>query len=167
MSSFDTLLASWQAFFAAQLGAGAPLLGLVFVGLSMNLARIIADQVLPRRALIALILLMQQVIVSSIALIPDQGPRAVGIEILAVAATVWVATLWISLPVLRPAATIHRAHSLPTFLLLQAALLPYLAGGAMLLAGMPQALHLVALGMMLSFVKAGIEAWVLLVEINR
>jgi hypothetical protein len=37
----------------------------------------------------------------------------------------------------------------------------------MLLLGAPGALDLVALGMILSFLKAGTDAWVLLVEINR
>ncbi len=37
----------------------------------------------------------------------------------------------------------------------------------MILLGRPGALHAVALGMILSFLKAAVDAWVLLVEINR
>ena len=42
MPGLDAALADWQVFFAGQLGAGATLVGLLFVGLSLNLARILA-----------------------------------------------------------------------------------------------------------------------------
>ena len=60
-----------------------------------------------------------------------------------------------------------RRLALSNRLLLRTAILPYLAGAAMLLIGAPGALHLVALGLVLSFAKAALDAWVLLVEINR
>ena len=37
MDGFDATIDTWQPFFTAQLGAGAALLGLLFVGLSLNL----------------------------------------------------------------------------------------------------------------------------------
>ena len=101
--SFDATLAAWEAFFTAQLGAGAALLGLLFVGLSLNLDRILADPNLPRRAEIGLVLLVLQLIVSSVALMPDQSPTAVGIEILAIAGVAWLLTTGLSVAIVRSA----------------------------------------------------------------
>ena len=46
------------------------------------------------------------------------------------------------------------------------AMLPYITGGVVL-AGLAPALHLIAAGIILCIVKATLNAWVLLVEINR
>jgi len=51
--------------------------------------------------------------------------------------------------------------------LLQVATLPYIAGAVMIVLGMPGALNVVVVGMILSFLKAVLDAWVLLIEINR
>jgi modulator of FtsH protease len=166
LARFDAALASWQGFFSAQLGGAAALLGLLFVGLSINLTRILGDPSLVRRAEISLSLLMLQFVVSSIMLIPDQGPTAVGLETLGVAGLAWVVTAALSRAILRAAPPRGRRLALSN-LLLRAAILPYLAGAAMLLIGAPGALHLVALGLILSFVKAALDAWVLLIESDR
>ncbi len=167
MTPFDTQLAAWQAFFSGQLGAGAALLGLLFVGLSMNLSRILADPALPPRALISLMLLTLQLVVSSVALIPDQSATAVGAEIVAVSGATWIAATALALGILRRQAAAGRRFATMNLALLQITLVPYLVGGAMLLAGAAGALHAVALGLILCFVKAALDAWVLLVEINR
>ena len=78
MDASETILHAWQPFFTAQLGAAATLGGLVFVGLSLNLNKILAYAALPIRAMIALILLLVVLIVSSIVLIPDQKLNAIG-----------------------------------------------------------------------------------------
>ena len=65
--------------------ADTHLLGLLFVGLSLNLARILADRLrpvlLPVRAEIALIVLVPQLVVGSIALVPDQPRAAMAAEV--------------------------------------------------------------------------------------
>jgi hypothetical protein len=83
VGDFDTKLAAWQPSFAGQLGAGATLLGLLFVGLSLNLARSLADRLLPVRAEIALIVLVLQLVDGSVALVPDQPRAAMAAEVLA------------------------------------------------------------------------------------
>lgn len=62
MPPFTPTLAAWQPFFAAQLGAGAALLGLLFVGLSLNLSRILANPPLPLHAEVRLTLLALRII---------------------------------------------------------------------------------------------------------
>ena len=127
---------SWQAFFGAQLGAGATLLGLLFVGLSLNLPRILAYPSLPRRAEIALML---QIAVAALALIPDQPAAAFAGETLAAAGLVWLATTGLNLRLIRDAAPGNSSRAKANLLLLQATVLPYLAGAILLLAGRPGA----------------------------
>ena len=55
----------WENFFIAEVGASAALLGLIFVGVSINLTRIISIPGLPNRALLALIILLTILVVCS------------------------------------------------------------------------------------------------------
>jgi len=52
-------------------------------------------------------------------------------------------------------------------ILLQVATFPYLIGSLMILLENTSGLYLIAVGVVASFVNAVIDAWVLLVEINR
>ena len=60
------MVGDWSTFFAAQVGAGAALTGLVFVALSINLKQILAFPGLPSRAAEAIILLMQPVLIGAL-----------------------------------------------------------------------------------------------------
>ena len=64
---------AWESFVVAEVGASAVLAGLVFVGLSINLDKIIADPGLPGRALEALVALTVVLVVSSLLLVPGQS----------------------------------------------------------------------------------------------
>ena len=63
----------WENFFIAEVGASAALLGLIFVGVSINLTRIISLPGLPNRAFLALIILLTILIMCSLLLIPGQS----------------------------------------------------------------------------------------------
>ncbi|MFO1141490.1 MAG: hypothetical protein U1E59_03710 [Amaricoccus sp.] len=162
-----TTLADWQPFFAALLGAGATLLGLLFVGLSLNLARIVATTALPRRAEIALMVIVLQIVVAAFGLVPAQPNGAFAAETLLAAGAIWAATTSMNLGLIRTAETEQRRTARQNFALLQLAVLPYLAGGLLMLAGRTPALYLIAAGMVACILKATLDAWVLLVEINR
>jgi modulator of FtsH protease len=157
----------WEAFYSAQLGAAAALGGLVFVGLSLNLAKILTNPVLPNRALLALLVLLAILIVSSFALMPGQSHRALGAEIVAVGSLVIVTGTWIELHGLRNLELQSRRTFIATFVLFELGVLPFVIGGALILLGLPAGLYWVAAGVIVSFVKAVLDAWVLLVEINR
>lgn len=62
---------SWESFFTAEVGASAALAGLIFVGVSINLTRIISLPGLPNRALLTLCLLLAILVISSLMLIPE------------------------------------------------------------------------------------------------
>jgi hypothetical protein len=75
------VLLGWDNFFTAEAGASAALAGLIFVGLSINIAKIISIPRLPRRAIQALIVLLMVLVVSLILLIPGQSIVEVGSEV--------------------------------------------------------------------------------------
>src|SRR3954452_21156184 len=68
----------------------AALAGLVFVALSINLRDILGAPGLTGRAAEAIILMVQPVIAALLVLIPNQGMRALGIELLVLGAGTFV-----------------------------------------------------------------------------
>jgi modulator of FtsH protease len=69
MSAYDP--ARWSDFALAQLGASAALLGLVFVGLSINLRDVVGSRRLVNRAAEAIIELAAVLVSATAVLIPD------------------------------------------------------------------------------------------------
>jgi len=167
MGASETVLQAWQPFFTAQLGAAATLGGLVFVGLSLNLNKILAYAALPIRAMIALILLLLVLIVSSIVLMPGQTLRAIGIETFIFAVIGWGLVTAMDLHVFRKRELQNKRQYVLNMILLQVVTLPYVIGTLMVLLKNTSGFYLVAIGVVASFVKAVIDSWVLLVEINR
>ena len=80
MAAFD--ISAWKDLFVASVGAAAALAGLVFVAISINIARILKYKGLPERALQTVLLLLSIVLVSIIGLIPGQSRIALGAELL-------------------------------------------------------------------------------------
>jgi hypothetical protein len=58
-------MTGWENFFVGELGASSALAGLVFVGISINLTKILASPLLPSRALEALVALLAVLFVST------------------------------------------------------------------------------------------------------
>jgi len=158
----------WDNFFLGQVGASAALLGFLFVAVSINLERILSSATLPDRALVAMGLLLAVLLLSSLTLVPGQPPAAFGIEALVVA----LALIALGLRTHRRAAQQGGADSTiksrVNMLLFAIAVLPYLAGSIAFIYGeVTTGLYLLAAGMVVSIVKAVLDAWVLLVEIER
>lgn len=167
MEAVNALLEAWEPFFSAQLGAAAALGGLVFVGLSLNLAKILSFPTLPGRALLALVILVVILVVSSLMLVPGISASVRGVITLALGALVAIAgtvmhVRWLGADV--PQSTSQKTLNL---ILFEAAMLPYVVAGLLLLIGSAASLYWLATGILISLVKAFLDAWVLLVEINR
>jgi modulator of FtsH protease len=77
-------MSGWESFYVAQVGASAAAAGLVFVGVSINLNKILKYPSLPGRALEALVVLMLVLVASSLTLVPGQSNVAIGAELLVV-----------------------------------------------------------------------------------
>ena len=162
----------WHDFFLALAAATATLTGLVFVGVSINLQKIVSDprSGLAGRAGEALILLVAVLTVSFLLLVPGQGPGTIGAEILVVGFVSWGWVGTIQLPRLRSWGAMRPEVRWPfvarVVLGQIATLLLIVAGTAVLSVGLAGLYWLVA-GTIFSIIAALCDAWVLLVEINR
>src|SRR5215212_6778453 len=159
----------WHDFFLAAAGAAAVLAGLVFVGVSINLEMIMANPTygLAGRALEALVLLVAVLIVTSLLLVPAQGMVLAGVEVLAVGVADWAAIVPIQLLQLRNWQSLEpnlRWHLVTRVVLGQVATLPFVAAGVAVLSWGVGGLYWLAAGVVLSFLVAVGDAWILLVE---
>jgi modulator of FtsH protease len=86
--AFGALVLEWHDFLLAAAGAGAALLGLLFVGVSINLAAISADERvdLRARAAQAFTNLVFVLVISLLLLIPDPDPGLFALSLALVAA---------------------------------------------------------------------------------
>jgi hypothetical protein len=162
----------WHDFFLATAGAAAVLAGLVFVSVSINLEMIMSDPAygLAGRALEALVLLVAVLIVTLLLLVPSQGMVLAGAEVLAVGVADWAAVVIIQLLVLRNWGSLEpafRRHVVPRVVLCQVATLPIVAAGVGVMSWGEGGLYWLVVGVVLSFLVALLDAWVLLVEIHR
>ena len=92
----------WNDFFTTSAGAAAALVGLIFVGVSINLEMIMAN---PRyglagRTLEVFVMLVAVLIITSLLLMPAQG-TVVGLEVLVIGIANWAAIVAIQLLQLR------------------------------------------------------------------
>jgi len=157
----------WENFFLAQVGASAALVGLIFVAVSISLAKILATARLPERAFQALLVLLQILVISSLMLVPHQSTALVGGEVLAIGLLVWIVVIVFDLRNLLNAAAAYRWRTVLRTILSQLASLLYLVAGGVLLGRGTEGLYWLVPAMMCAFVIAILDAWVLLVEINR
>lgn len=160
-------MAGWTEFYVAQLGASAALAGLLFVGLSLNLSKIMSYHMLPDRAEVAFFLLIAVLVVAALFLVPGQPLWLYGAEVLAIGAFMCIFVLRVQVRIYRDTAPEYRRYEVLRFALSLGAVLPYPVAGALLLANNPTGLYWMVPAVIFSILKASSDAWVLLVEINR
>ncbi len=158
--------AAWGNFFVAEVGASAALVGLLFVAVSINLARILQHAALPGRAFEALVVLVMVLFVATFALVPGQSPTALGLEVSLVAITAWGITTRIQYKAPKNPED-PRSWMITRVFASQLALVPMIVGGVSLVVGAGGGLYWVVAASIASFLAALIDAWVLLVEIQR
>jgi hypothetical protein len=160
-------IAGWDNFLIAEVGASAALLGLVFVAISINLARIISLPFIPGRAGETLLFLFSVLTVASCGLIPGQPINWFGRELLLIAGFTWafVTVRWLRAYGKRDKEPLH--WLIPWFLIDQFATLPFAVAGASILAHRGGGLYWLAPGVIFAFGGGIFNAWVLLVEILR
>jgi hypothetical protein len=157
----------WESLFVAQAGVAAVLAGLLFVAVSINLAKILQHPGLPGRAAEAIGLLTGVLVACSLGLVPGQPQTVLGIELLAAGLLAWSVQAGIHLRAARrqlgpsPAALVGRIA------LAQGAVLPLPVAGVSLLLGASGGLYWLVPGIVLSLMVAVLDAWVLLIEILR
>jgi hypothetical protein len=158
----------WANFFLGELGAAAALAGLLFVSVSVNLARILELGRMADRGLEALVMLFLVIVVASLPLVPAQPLRLLGGEIFAAGAAVLAVTVHLQRVYLQTVdpAYLRQSTQMVQFNRLAVAVIS-LAGLVIVWRGDEMGIYLLAPGILLSFCAAGANAWVLLIEINR
>ena len=136
--------ANWQAFYTAQLGAAATLLGLVFVGLSINLKTILSYAWLPSRALLALMVLMAILIVASVTLMPGQSDMQLGREVLTIGLIFFAISSGMEVYALSRGNMQHLGRFVGNLILLGLGILPYIVGGVLLALGLASGFYWIA-----------------------
>ena len=158
---------TWFNFLLAEVGASATLTGLIFVGVSINLSKILAEPQLPNRAFEALFLLLDVLLVCSLLLVPGQSLALAGIELLVLQLLVWYVVVRLDISSWRKTEPQYRGNYQQMILVNQVDMLLYVLAAGFLLFNGIAGLYWLVPAVLLSFVKALIDAWVLLVEINR
>ncbi len=157
----------WHDLFVASAGAAAALMGLLFVGLSINLSKILTFPVLVNRALLAAMLLLSILIQTLLLLVPRETPHIAGLCTLVIFAISWPGLTYIDLQIFKKTDKNYKILHLLKMLFDQVAFLPYFIGGILMLNGSASGYYWLVGAIIISFIKASLDAWVLLVEINR
>lgn len=157
----------WHDLFVATAGASAALTGLIFVGVSINLSRILSYPKLPGRALLSLILLGTILIFSILMLMPGQSLLITGFETLFIGTACWLLALFLDISIIKKTDKEYKKASYFNLLFNQFAVLPYLITAILFLFDNEHGFYWLVAGFILSIIKAITDAWVLLIEINR
>jgi hypothetical protein len=158
---------TWDVFFAAQLGASAALTGLLFVGVSFNMKKIVEIPTLPDMALRAFVLLVGILLVSTVLLVPGQLDLDVGLEVLGIGVTAAVLVGWFGFRNFQRTEAQYRTGTILEVALGEFAAAGYLAAGVVLVFSGPVGTYLLVLAFVATYIVAIVDSWVLLVEINR
>jgi len=160
---------NWNSYFTVTAGASASLTGFIFIGLSLNLHKIlkITRSHLPTRALGSILLLSNILIVSSFHLIPGQPVCYIGDEILGTTIIVWIVNTRIDIFSIKRVDRNFFVPYLKALIFTQLSLIPFFISAVMLCSGCAYGLYVLVPGISFSFIKCLIDAWYLLVEVNR
>jgi modulator of FtsH protease len=155
----------WEGFFVAEAGAAAALAGLLFVAVSINLARILEFPHLPLRIVEALLAFVTVLVVATIGLTPHQTAEAYGAEIAAAGLVVWAGQTAV---LLRGRALGHGYGRFDLRVLFnQSPPLIFVVAGVLIFRGAPTGPLWLTPGVLAAFATGLAGAWVLMIEVHR
>jgi hypothetical protein len=163
----------WHDFFVAQAGAAVAFAGLVLVSISINLERIIKVPGLIGRSAEPLVILFSLFVASSVMLVPDQSTWIYGLAVLALA-IMFAIVIAIVLRNQRVATLdaetrgIVPRSSFQARATLCAITAGFLIGAGIVMAlGSERGIYFMVPAVISGFLLAFLDAWVLLIEIDR
>jgi hypothetical protein len=159
--------AVWSTFFSAAVSASAALTGLIFVAVSINLTKIVAQKLLVARAAKALVTLTGVLLGATLCLIPGQHRGVLGGELTLLGGALWVAATGSHRAASQENAFITARQKVLQSVLTQLSAIPFPAAGISLLFGWGGGLYWVAAGTVFALIAALADGWVLLIEILR
>jgi hypothetical protein len=165
MTSFT--LSGWENFFVVSAGAAAGLSGLLFVALSINLTRIVGIPGMAARAGETFIPLCSTLVISLLGLVPGTTIGAFAARLIAIGACAWIVSTVIQVRAIRSRHFVKGWHLAVRLAINQPANLSVVVAGLSLLFGFAGGLHWLVPGVILAFVGAMNNSWILLVEIIR
>lgn len=163
----------WHDFFVTMSGAAVAFAGLVLVGISINLDRIIEQPGLVDKSAGPLIVLFTLFVTSSVMLIPGQRIRFLGFELLVASISFAIAIGIILRRQSEYSRQVERQGIAPpnSFrfrLALCAVIVGFLIlGSGMLIGGNTTGIYALVPAIVIGFLYSFLEAWVLLIEIDR
>jgi hypothetical protein len=158
---------AWESLFVAEAGVAAVLAGLLFVAVSINLAEVLQRPGLPGRAAEAVGLLVAVLVACTLGLVPGQSRTVLGAELLATGLLSCSIQFGIHLHAARHHVGPSTAALIGRIALAQAAVLSMPIAGISVLLGAGGGLYWLVPAVTLSVVVAVLDAWVLLIEIQR
>jgi hypothetical protein len=165
-------IGDWSEFAVAHVGASAALLGLVFVGLTINLRDVVASRQLVNRAAEAVILLGSVLATSTAVLIPGQARSALSVELIVLGAATLGLVAWLQRGVTAQPRDTGKGGPPPGSLLLRRILgmgspALFALAGISVAAAAGGGLYWWVASVLTAYVGALANAWVLLIEILR
>jgi hypothetical protein len=158
---------TWDSFFTAEVGASAALAGLIFVSITINLQRIVANPSVTARAFQALLFLVGTFLLAALLLVPGQTPQEQGAELLAVTVSVWAVLDGFEWSAWRRASALYRGFLTGHSIQIQIPYVFAVVGSIALLRSDPSALYWFVPATLATFLIAILEAWVLTIEILK
>lgn len=159
-------VSGWANLFTGTVSASAALTGLIFVGISINLDKIVALSGVAELGLEAIVLLFGVLVMSIFVLIPQ--PRLVlGVEMLVASVCEVVGLAILNVAQWRLVDARFRTRLLVHIVLGRIGVLFFAAAGMTLMFGVGGGLYWAAPALIFSLGAAVYNAWVLLIEIVR
>lgn len=163
----------WEGFFVAEVGAAAVLAGLIFVGISMNIKKLLTRRLVSRAAWICLLSLVEVLVVSSYVLIPHISLETTGLLVGITGAVCWLVITAATFSQITHYEKEGFTEARPWYIkvliifLSQLITLPFIIAGSMLLAHNPDGMYWLVPGILSALPYSLYMGWVLTVEVNR
>lgn len=164
---------AWESFFVTAGGAAAVLAGLIFVGISINLQKLLERTIVSRGAWVSLLTLIEVLIVSLLILIPEQSLAILGSEIGGTGLICWLVMSIVTIHQFKHARKDGFSEGqtwygrLAMILLSQLITVPFMVGGVLLLLNREIGIYLTLPGILSALPYSLYMGWVLTVEVNR